>query len=136
MKSNFCILKSRFQFYFRLLHLQRKIHEANKALSYFVTNNWDFKNDNMTSLTSFLRLEDYKDFETRSFVFLDKVFAIRFFTLGFRRYLLKEKDETLDRCKVRYARMKIANQAMKFIFYSFCFYLIFYKFQMIKYLMP
>lgn len=47
---------------FRLMQIQRRMYEANKALSYFVTNNWDFKNEKFLNLNHFLKAEDVRGF--------------------------------------------------------------------------
>lgn len=83
--------------------------EANNALSYFVTNNWDFKNEGLTSLCSFLRLNDVKNFEYRDDFFYDRVLELRYFVLGYRRYLLNENDKTIDDCRKHYKRLSYVN---------------------------
>lgn len=118
-------------YHFRLLGLQRKMYEANKALSYFVTNNWDFKNENLINLNSFLRLEDLKAFAYRNDHYYDKVLSARYCILGYRRYLLKESDESIPRCHQTYLRIEIANNIIKSIPYLIAFYYGFVKYDLI-----
>lgn len=108
--------------------------EANKALSYFVVNNWNFKNDRFLALSSFLRLEDIKEFESRQDFYWDKILCIRMFVFGFRRYLLKEKDETIEKCQKRYRRLTIVNFVLQSILYLTAFYVIFFKYDLVRYL--
>ena len=60
--------------------------EGNKAISYFVTNKWIFKNDNFVDLCSFLRPEDWRDFEYRHDFYFDIILAQRYTILGYRRF--------------------------------------------------
>lgn len=114
------------------MRLQRKMYEANKALSYFVTHNWNFKNDNFISLCTFMRLEDVREFDFRDVFTFDMVLAARHLVLGYRRYLLKEKDESLPRCRLIYRRMEIVNDLLKLIPFVAAFYLCFVKYNILS----
>lgn len=127
------------------------MYEANKALSYFVTHNWEFKNDNFVKLSSFLRLEDVREFDFIEIFTSDLIlgvsfkkfcsfkiiniylfFKIRYTLMGYRRYLLKEKDESLPMCRKRYERFEIASKVINLIPYLFVFYIIFLKYDIIN----
>lgn len=95
------------------MKITRKIYEANKATSFFVTNSWDFKNDNFYNLCSFLRLEDSKAFDYRADFNFDKVLFMRYLVLGYRRYLLMEKDETIPKCQQKYQRIKMVSSVLQ-----------------------
>lgn len=116
----------------RLLQLQRRMYEANKALSYFVTHNWTIKNDNVWNLCLCLRMEDVRAFEFRDTFLIDFILVARYNVLGYRRYLLKEKDESLPQCRRRYKRIVLANNIIKSIPYIAAFYLAFCKYDIIK----
>lgn len=58
------------------MSIQRKMYEANKALSYFVTHDWEFKNDNFVDLCRYLKLEDVKDWEYRDMFTFDLLLAV------------------------------------------------------------
>lgn len=60
------------------MKIQRKMYEANKALSYFVTHNWEFKNDNFVNLCTYLRLEDVREFDYRDMFTFDLILAVRY----------------------------------------------------------
>lgn len=108
------------------------MYEANKALSYFVTHNWVIKNENVWNLCSFLRMEDIRAFEYRDTGNFDTILIARYNVIGYRRYLLKEKDESLPKCRQKYRRMVIANNILKSIPYIVAFYLIFFKYEIIN----
>lgn len=112
--------------------IQRKIYEANKALSYFVTNDWDFKNDNTANICRFLRLEDIKDFDFRSVFTYDVILAARNIVMGYRRFLMKEKDESLPQSRKMYQRQLIAVNIIRLLIYLTAFYFIFVKYDIIK----
>lgn len=112
----------------RLMGLQRKMYAANRALSYFVTNNWNFKNENFAILCSFLRLEDSKGFEYRSDFFYDQVLTIRYFILGYRRYLLKENDGTMKKCRKSYQQLFFISYVIKSALLLLAFYVSFLTF--------
>jgi alcohol-forming fatty acyl-CoA reductase len=105
--------------------LQRKIYEANKAVSTFLTNEWTFKNDNFWNLNKFIRIEDTKQFNFMSAQTFDIFLIARNGVLGLRRYVLNEKDEDLPRARVFYKRMKLMDQVVKKISYVILFYLLF-----------
>lgn len=111
--------------------LQRKMYEANKALAYFVTNDWTFENDNTIQLCRFLRTEDTKDFDYRGNFTFDVILTARNVILGYRRYLLKEDDASLPQSRKTYRRLQLAVNIARYIFYSFAFYLIFLKYDVI-----
>lgn len=113
--------------YFRVLKITRKIYEANKAASYFVTNSWDFKNDNFYNLCSFLRLEDSKAFDYRDDFNFDKVLFLRYLVLGYRRYLLLEKDETIPKCQEKYQQIKMVSTFLNLLPYFLGFFLLITK---------
>ena len=116
----------------RLLKLQRKMYEANKALSYFVTHNWIIKNDKASKLCSYLRMEDIRAFEFRDCYLYDTILIARYNILGYRRYLLKEKDESLPQCRKTYKRFELANNIIKSIPFIIAIYLIFFKYDIIN----
>jgi fatty acyl-CoA reductase len=116
----------------RLLKIQRKMYEANKALSYFVTHNWDFKNKNFFKLCTYLRNEDSKSFDYRFIRKYDVILFARQTVMGFRRYLLKEKDDTLPRARKMYRRLKLADDMLTIIPYIVTFYIIFIKYDFLQ----
>lgn len=118
--------------FFRLMGLQRKMYEANKALSYFVTNDWDFKNDKLFNICRYLRYEDTKDFDYRYCFKTDAILSARNCVMGFRRYLLKEKDESLPQSRKTYQRLNFIANVGRFFFYSIAFFLIFVKFDIVN----
>ena len=63
---------------FRLLNIQRKLCEGQKAISYFITNKWISKNDNFVDLCSVLRPEDLREFEYRHDFHFDIILAQRY----------------------------------------------------------
>lgn len=85
-----------------------------------------------------MRMEDTKEFETRNDYYFDKVFLIRFFVLGFRRYLLKENDASMAKCRVNYRRLVVINVILKFVLCLAGFFLIYFlilsKYNLINYL--
>lgn len=114
------------------MNLQRKIFEGNRANAYFATHNWHFINDNFIKLCSFLRLEDIKEFEFRDTFTFDVILAQRIHIMGFRRYLLKEKDETLPASRRRYRLMQLSANIVRFIFYLILIYLAFFKYKIFE----
>lgn len=116
----------------KLLKIQRKMYEANKALSYFVTHNWDFKNKNFFKLCSYLRNGDSKNFDYRFIKSHDVLLNVRQSIMGYRRYLLKEKDETLPKARQMYNRLKLVDDVMSFIPYIVASYIAFVKYDLLR----
>lgn len=63
-------------FHRRLMKIQRRLYEANKATSYFCLNNYDFKNENFMNLCNVLRLEDVKKFDFKETFYYDKILNV------------------------------------------------------------
>lgn len=113
---------------FRVMAIQRKMYEANKALAYFTTTNFNFKNENFKNLSKMVKAEDVRSFEYVSVFKHDVILLCRMSVLGFRRYLLKEKDETLPATRRHFHKIEIANKVIKSIPYVAAFYVAFARF--------
>lgn len=100
------------RFSHRLMKLQRKMYAANKALSYFVTHNWNFKNENFINLVHYIRPEDKMNFDYHHFFTFDIILFIRSTVYGFRKYLMHLKDEDLEKDR------KYANNLATFTKFS------------------
>ncbi|KAL7028710.1 hypothetical protein ACKWTF_005969 [Chironomus riparius] len=111
----------------RLMKLQRKMYEANKALAYFTTHNFDFQNDNFIKLASYLKPEDIKAFDNMSFYRGSLITYSRLFLYGFRRYLLNFKDEDLEKDRQRTRKIRIATTVFKYTMYFILFCIIVFK---------
>ncbi|XP_070495781.1 putative fatty acyl-CoA reductase CG5065 [Chironomus tepperi] len=118
----------------RLMKLQRKMFEANKALTYFTTHNFDFQNENFLKLSSYLRPEDYKAFEIASYRNYSIITYCRFAIYGFRRYLLNVKDEDLEKDRQRERKIRLATSVFKYLVYFALFYIVIFKTNILSYL--
>jgi hypothetical protein len=116
------------QLLFRLMRIQRKMYEANKALSYFVTHNWDFKNDNFINLCTYLKPEDFRSFDYRPYFTSDVINYSRVILYGFRRFLMNEKDENIEEDRKRFQKIEIAVSILKVMLFTGLFLLMFLKF--------
>lgn len=114
------------------MKIQRKIFEANKALTYFVTHNWNFENGNFLKLSSYLRDEDIRDFEYRHFFKGSVILFARYILYGYRRYLMKCNDSDIEKDRKQLARLKLITNFFKFILYSAIAYVIYRTFQLNK----
>lgn len=92
------------------------MYDSNKALTYFTINCWDFKITEFMKLPSFLRNEDVKSFDYRDFWTSDVISMMTQNTVGIRRYLFHEKDESMPQARKLFHRFKIANDIVKTIF--------------------
>lgn len=88
---------------FSLLKVQRKIYIANKALEYFMVNEWILPNKNLFSLLEGLPKQDLKSWDF-DFTNLSINEYIKDAKLGAKTYLLNEKMEDLPAAKKRYQR--------------------------------
>jgi fatty acyl-CoA reductase len=116
----------------RLMKIQRKIYEANKALSYFTNNHFDFQNDKFIKLSSYLRPEDLKAFENTSYYKGSLITYTRFVLYGFRRYLMNLKDSDLEKDRRKARKLKLAVTIFKYFVYFCLFYLIMSKTNIVK----
>lgn len=110
------------------MKLQRKIYQANLALQYFILNNWHFENKNFINLNHDLKLNDVRTFGYLDFLEYDLILYFRYAVLGARRYLLKQKDENLEKAKKNYQRMRFLDIFVKTLVLSYFSYFIFSKF--------
>lgn len=110
------------------MKIQRKMYEANKALSYFVTNNWNFKNENFLNLCNFLRCEDQLSFDFRGFFAYDSILYIRTTIYGYRKYLMNLKDEDLEKDRLTVKRLKMGFNALKLFFKCLIAFILYKKF--------
>ncbi|XP_049317469.1 putative fatty acyl-CoA reductase CG5065 isoform X2 [Bactrocera dorsalis] len=87
-----------------LLKLQRRIYAATLALHYFVTTQWDFKNDNFYELNSFVPESEVDKFGFLQYKDLDYEQFFRTGIRGARVFLLNEpatcSQEALTRMKI------------------------------------
>jgi hypothetical protein len=113
---------------FRLMKVQRKMFEANKALSYFVTHNWVFKNDRSFLLPHDLRHEDLRSFGFEEQHLTDVTFLTRNALMGFRRFLMKEKDEDLEADRVKFKRIARIMRCLKYFFIILILWILYIKF--------
>ncbi|CAG9802503.1 unnamed protein product [Chironomus riparius] len=118
----------------RLMKLQRKMYEANKALTYFTTHNFDFQNENFIKLASYLRPEDLKAFDNTSHYRGSLITYSRFALYGFRRYLLNFKDEDLEKDRQRAHKIRIATAVVKYLMYFILFCIIIFKTDILSFL--
>jgi hypothetical protein len=104
------------------------MYQANQALHYFILNNWHFKNDRFMELCTHLKLEDLKSFNFTDFVEFDLVLYFRYAVWGGRKYLLGEKDSTIEYSKRKYHRMKTVDAFLKAVLFTSILWLVFIKY--------
>lgn len=112
---------------FSVVNLQRKIYHANLALNHFILNKWDFENKNFTQLSRELKLQDLKAFYFNDFLDYDMILYFRHAVFGARRYLMKEKDETIERCRKKNVWLYYLDAFVRLLFYGSIFYFLFIK---------
>lgn len=112
--------------------IQRKIYEANLALKYFVTNSWEFKNDNFISLSEILRAEDLKAFSFEDCFTFDVIHFIKICLSGVKKFLLldNEKNESFTLLKIKV--LKVVHTILSSSFKLFILYIVFIKFDAIQ----
>ncbi|XP_044261531.1 putative fatty acyl-CoA reductase CG5065 [Tribolium madens] len=114
-----------------LVKIQRRIFVANMALEYFSRNQWEFLNDKAVELQKDLLEEDYGSFQYGE----DDVEPYDYFvkaTMGGRRYLLKEDDDSLEQAKKHSRRMWILSRLFTVVWYLALVWLIFVKIDIIS----
>ncbi|KAJ8916668.1 hypothetical protein NQ315_000313 [Exocentrus adspersus] len=109
-----------------LIKIDRKIFIAHSALSYFMLNQWIFKNGETAALEKFLSSRDAGAFSYQwdhplgeQYVYLKNC------TMAARRYLLHESDETLPQARVHFKRMKVVSQVFNLVWYLAVLYLLY-----------
>ncbi|RZC42435.1 NAD binding 4, Sterile and/or Epimerase domain containing protein [Asbolus verrucosus] len=109
-----------------LMRIQRRIYVATEAVRYFSNNQWQFKNERCLGLEDDLLPCDHGAFAYRK----DEVDVYDFFknaTLGARKYLLNESDESLEGAKRHYRRMWAVAQVFNVVWYLALLWIVFVK---------
>lgn len=97
------------------MKIQRKMYEANKALSYFVTHKWIFENENFFSLINYVKPEDRLNFDFQHFLTYDAILFIRTSLYGFRKFLLNLKDEDLEKDRKFFNNLEISTKIFRIL---------------------
>lgn len=97
-----------------LTKLQRRIYVSNKALSYFVCNEWTFCNNKLSLLIRKISGEDAKEFFFN--LQLDSIVYLRNSLIGAKKYLLHEDMNQLDKAKRHLKRMTWIDRICKILF--------------------
>lgn len=100
---------------FRLMKVQRRMFEANKALSYFVTNMWIFQNTKAIELSFDVKNEDLRSFAFDEMYLTDMTYMVRNALLGYRRFLMNDKDEDLEKDRKKYKKLERIGQVSRII---------------------
>ncbi|KAL0103222.1 hypothetical protein PUN28_017510 [Cardiocondyla obscurior] len=116
-----------------LVRLQRKVYVSNRALSYFLLNQWTFRNQNMITMLDNLSAENQKDF---GYPYKD-VDVVQYFKdgiIGAKLYLLNESMDELEASKRHYNRMKRLDTIVRVIFAAIVLWIL-YRRNVLSYIM-
>uniref|UniRef100_A0A6G1SGE9 Fatty acyl-CoA reductase n=1 Tax=Aceria tosichella TaxID=561515 RepID=A0A6G1SGE9_9ACAR len=93
----------------------KRMHHANEMFDYFCSNQWSFKTDNVKRMRDLLSPADRRTFscDVRT-INWDNYARVGWF--GCRRFILKERDETIDYARMRYRIVCFIYYATKIIF--------------------
>ncbi|KAF7993213.1 hypothetical protein HCN44_006273 [Aphidius gifuensis] len=101
-----------------LLDTYKKIHKFSGVISYFCTQQWQFRNDNVMKLWKKLPSKDRKIF----YFNLGELSWPSYFKkhiLGVRLYLLNDPAETIPAALIKYKRLKYAHYGLMTVVYIF-----------------
>lgn len=101
----------------------KKIHKFSQVITYFCTNEWKFKNDNVHHLWDKMNPMDRKVFYF-NLQNLRWEEYFRTYMRGLRVYLVNDPLDTLPQAKVKYAKLKIANYTLKWSVRILCVWLL------------
>ncbi|KAL7015904.1 hypothetical protein ACKWTF_016727 [Chironomus riparius] len=107
-----------------MMKIQRKAFEASKAIKYFTTHNWTFKDENFDSFSAILKEDDVRAFDIRKYETYSPILISRTLTYGIRKYLLKLKDEDLEKDRKNFKIMKIISFIIKILIFIGIIYFI------------
>lgn len=84
--------------YRKLVPIHKKLKKASKAVEYFTTNEWHFKNDNFVRLNNMLSPQDKKTFgfDVRA---IDWSSYLENYVLGIRKHIFGESDCTIPKAR-------------------------------------
>lgn len=83
--------------------IQDKLFKAVECLEYFTTNQWQFRDENVRNLLASLSTSDRKTFDF-DVCHIQWEQYIERYVLGFRKYLFKQKVETLPATRKQMTR--------------------------------
>ncbi|XP_023217427.1 putative fatty acyl-CoA reductase CG5065 isoform X2 [Centruroides sculpturatus] len=107
-----------------LFNSYKKMKKVNAALEYFYTREWKFHSDNTEKLNEMMSLEDKKNFNC-DVGKVDWNDYLKWYSLGIRRYVLKEDDSTIIQTRKRVMRNYFIVLIAKVAFFLGLTYLIF-----------
>ncbi|XP_071441590.1 fatty acyl-CoA reductase 1-like [Hetaerina americana] len=100
----------------RLWRLHRRIFSANKALKYYLLNQWVFRSQDFIELNTKHILEEDRALFALDISAVDKVEYFRNAVIGSRRYLLNEPDSTLPAARANLKRMYWLDRSARALF--------------------
>lgn len=85
-------------FYRKLVPIQRRLSKASKAVEYFTTREWHFRNDNFVRLNKVLSPQDRKRFcfDVRT---IEWSSYLENYVLGIRKHIFGEQDCTIPKAR-------------------------------------
>ncbi|XP_067131275.1 putative fatty acyl-CoA reductase CG5065 [Centruroides vittatus] len=107
-----------------LFNIHKKMKKVNAAFEYFYTREWKFHSDNTEKLNEMMSLEDKKNFDC-DVGKVDWNDYLKWYSLGIRRYVLKEDDSTIIQARKRVMRNYFIVLIAKVAIFSGLTYLIF-----------
>ncbi|XP_062132541.1 putative fatty acyl-CoA reductase CG5065 isoform X2 [Drosophila sulfurigaster albostrigata] len=105
-----------------MLRVQEKISTGLGVLQFFTLNAWTFRSDNFASLWTNLNEQDKEIFNMNMNVKESEEEYMFVGALGARRYILKEKDEDLDKARFHMKIQKAVDIVCKTLIVGFFFY--------------
>lgn len=82
----------------KLVPIQKKLAKASKAVEYFTTHEWLFKNENFVNLSNLLSQEDNKKFSVDISNICWSSY-LETYVLGIRKHIFGESDCTIPKAR-------------------------------------
>lgn len=108
-----------------MVKITNKMHYALDVMQYFTQHQWTFQSNNLVALYKKLDKDDQEEFHF-NMADIDWESYAKNCSLGNRRYLLKESDETIPTALKRYKRIQIAYWLFKMILVALIAFLVSY----------
>jgi hypothetical protein len=111
-----------------LMRIQRKFSYVSEIMSFFLNKEWNMKNKKFYELIRSIKPEDYSDFSYENDHLYDTISYFRNIMLGYRRFIVNDKDETMEKDIKKFRKIMMFDTFLK-CFVVFCLiYYVYSKF--------
>lgn len=127
--SKFFLLKFFFIFCYSFVDIYSKVEKLSNVFSFFLTNEWNFDDKNLVSLSNRMSERDRQlyNFDVAS---IDWDFYSVLWVLSLRKYVIKDGFQSSEYARKKQKILKVANYVVLFVYLYLCWIILSYVFKL------